>query len=406
MLRKFILDNYADKPVELVTSSLYENYKLYSHIYEDRIIFYTNKNHSNYEEFPESIEANGIIFDTKWNIVCTPSINYNNKINLSKLKEMVNNYEYSIYSSSDSTILNIYYDKNKWNLGTTKGISVNDTLFNGISYMEMFKECIINYFTNPLITEESLLMDDEEFVKLMEQDKISNDKTTIWNNFWEKLDKNNTYTIGFRHPNIHKFYSKDIPIHLVYFIQSVDNKTMKVNELNNIDLPYQIKQTYTLDEMIENSKNAYETYVTKRNKPIFGYILRGTNNIIYIESSLMKHIREILYNLTPSIKEAKLGQTKAMILNNYLNHKNRPIMLNLFPQFYDEYLRFNNIINLLVNNIINYDSSTDSRFGKITSFYYNNIKDKITIGIENTDIIKDIVMNPRNLEILYDIIYN
>jgi hypothetical protein len=393
MLRNYILNNYKDKPIEFVTSDLYQKYNLRSHVYENRIIFYTSKNYCNYSEFEPSIEANGIIFDEEWNLLCMPLFNYNNSVNFEELKTMVANYEYSVYSSNDSTIVNLYYDKDKWNIGTSKGISVNNIKFNNMTYMDMFKDTITSYFNNSVITEESLLLNDDEFLKLMDLEKSQNDKQKIFDDFWNKLDKDLTYTLGFRHPNIHKFASIHIQPYFVYFIQSYNRKTMKSTELNDINLPYQVKINIDLDEMVRNAKNAYENFIMKGKKPIFGYILR-------------KNIKNILYNIPSVVKIHKMDQFKSMVLYNYLNHKMRPILLSLFSNFMEEINRIDIIINILVSNIINYNINSDNKFSKITDKFHSQLKDKVAINENNFNIIKDFIFNNENLEILYDIIYN
>jgi hypothetical protein len=404
MLRSHILKTYPGKTLEFVASDLYSKHKIYSHIYDDRIIFYINKNSANFESFPPSIEANGIVFDRNWNTLCFPCNNYDNRINFEKLKKLVADFEYSIYLSSDSTVLNLYHD-GEWKIGTVKGINVMDTKFNNKSYKEILEECLLDYFVKREITEEHLMLDDEEFLKVMEADNIKNDKTNILNNFWSSLDQNKTYTIGVRHPDIHKFYSSHIRPIMIYFIQSVVNTTGQMSEINDINLPYQTKQNFTLVEMVQSAKSAYDNYVTKNGKPLFGYILRRNSNdqhsIIYIESTLMKMIRETLYNLSPAIKESKFDKSKSMLLYNYLNHRMRPVIQNLFPQFQDEFDRYNTVINVLVSSIINFVGIADSRFGLVTEKFHRQFKSTISLEDKNFYPIKDMVLNPIYLELLY-----
>ena len=434
MLRKYIKETYGglNKNIEEITQDLYKQFKLHSYIYteqdEKRIIFYVNKSIINYNYFQPSIEANGMVFDDKWDIKCMPCYNFNNSINYEKLNSMIKNDEYTVYTSKDSTVVNLYYDFNRWNIGTTKGVSMNEIKHNNIKYIDMLNDCIYKNFCNYNITEEDLLVDDETFVKKMKSNEAVNGREYIINNFWNNLNKDYTYTLGFRHENIHKFENRFVEERSIYFIQRINIKTlnatnkMEVNEICDVDLPYQLETEIKLPDMVENCKHAYVNYISNRelNKPIFGYIIRSKNfentkgfSVIYIESSLMKNIREILYNFTPifdNMKEKKYNHTKAMFLKSYLCHNTRNHMYNLFFNYINEFNRFDIIINLLVSNIINYKNSneaekTNTRLNVLTKKFYYDFKDIINIDIDNCNVIKDLILNINNLEILYDIIY-
>lgn len=446
MLRSFIKKNYANVTCREVAKDLFEKYQIHSHIVDDRIILYTNKFNNQYEDFIPSIEANGIVFDFNWDVKCMPAFNYNMNISIAKLSKMIYENEYHIFMTKDSTVVNLYYDKDAWCIGTCKGIDVSKVKYNSMTYLDMFNDCLFNEFVDSTINEEDLELDDSQFLLKMEKDNFNNNKTNILKKFWSSLNKHYTYTMGFRHPNMHIFQNDNIEEKVIYFIQQVNTEPInaitiqrdvtvtddadnsvsgliselgiKVEELNDIDIPYQCKISISLHDMLMNCKNAYQNYIdtNRKCKPVFGYMLRrnfidgvvNENQIIYIESSLMKNIRRVLYNISQNIKLAKYEQSKAMILNNYLNSGYRDIVCYLFPQLNDHFYKFDLIINMIVTNIIVYKPGMliETKLNQITEKFYNDCKDIIEISKTNFSKIKDIILNANNLEILYEVVYS
>ena len=106
---------------------------------------------------------------------------------------------------------------------------------------------------------------------------------------------------------------------------------------------------------------ALRNYLRMQEQPIhYGYIFRGSfeelgeNSNILIESSLMKKIRQLVYNLPH--KDELIFNNENIIdyitLRAYLNYSNSKVFIDLFPQYSRYYEKYKNFINELVNRIL------------------------------------------------------
>ena len=159
--------------------------------------------------------------------------------------------------------------------------------------------------------------------------------------FLNSLDKNSCYTFNIQHPHIHKFNN----FKNIWFVQSINILTNKVNEnpFKNIHpqvlLPYSSQNSHNLLFTINGTnKNSLNEYLYNNNDINLGYILKSSNqevtgihsNII-IESSLLKKIRQLLYNnkYIELSKKHNTSKDNIVIISSYLDINNS----NIFTKF-------------------------------------------------------------------------
>jgi len=358
------------------------NFSHFSGVTGGRIILTQNRNKSNFN-YPLAFEANGLVLDSKnYDVLCMPALAFNPKVNR---REIIDNFaSYTIYPVFDGTTINLYYYEDEWIMSSTNGYEIDDFKWMGEkTYRQAFDEIVALY------PEFSL----------------------------DKLQKNYSYTIGFRFSDFHPFIA-DKP--RAWFIHAYDRSAYKLVDAN-IGLPQQspisiadiMKTTnptgesisYKPGEVYEAITNinatSIDTYMatftnnSKRMPDIntqlemvkkmasslksdqemhpainYGFILRSNalpgkycSNVI-MESELLKKIRLYIYNLPkgPMLKElesrgVKLDQstrTHFLILRNYLDRTNRDSFLRLFPNFNTEVLRYESMFNSVSTRILQY----------------------------------------------------
>ncbi len=268
-----------------------------------------------------SFEANGIILDPNWNVLVYPSSAFNPRSNLNAIKEKFDKYK--VYKIQDGTVINLYYFRSKWLMATSKGYEVNDFKWmSNRTYQEIFDELMENY---------------PEFQ-------------------YEKLDKGKCYTIGFRH-NDHHIFLKDPS--KMWFIQSVNTKTLEVNTSEDVGLPCQEVETILFDELEHNVANAYSQFKANGNIT-YGYVLRSEFgettkhcNLI-VESDLLTKIRQMVYNVSTHTKQFVNHENIELYttLRNYLNYETRGQFSILFPQFKDRFEFYSKEIENIVSEIL------------------------------------------------------
>lgn len=277
-----------------------------------RIIFYTDRSIIK----PIHKICNGVIFeliDGEWRCVCVPlpvfkRYNCNQLIDLDKRL---------IVQAHDATIVNVYYSYyyEQWQISTKRCMDICDRTWRGVSYDEVLNDVKMEF---------------------------------------SKLDKNFTYVYALRDPRIHMFK----PEKVIYPVARCS-----IDKIERYDEPIDINATMIKQLCTDSIYNL--------DNPCYGFIayMPGEYEVeYYIESSLMKKIRETLY--MPTIvrdMDKKIDQNVIKLINdnNYMivrsffnNRKDAELM---FPTFNDTFRRVNNIINGCVNycikkiNNIDYD---------------------------------------------------
>jgi hypothetical protein len=340
---------------------------------------------------------------------------FNPKYNLKTISKSLSQYEF--IRARDGTTVTLYYFDNKWCMSSSNGYEINTYLWMGpLSYEAAFKDVATKY---------------PEFS-------------------FDRLDKSKCYTIGFRHNDFHPLLTDPSS---AWFIQSVDLNTLVVSFDESIGLPFQEKVKITnsdqfykeLHELRESLNNYVHSARGNGANPTirYGLILRGkfetrgSSANVFLESELMKRIRQLMYNL-PKEKTTKMtidnnNRLEYSILRAYLNYTSaRYTFINLFPQYASQYEKYSNIINKLVTRIVqsyrnknvhavvvkkmngsgsntnnNNEDKTSSYIDKLTSAFIEHLNQNERVNAfdpQSKNIIHDYIVDPKYIDLYFGII--
>ena len=366
-----------------------------------RVILTTNRTHADFRH--ELVrQCNGVVLEyPTWNVLALPARMFGPPVR----NRYINIDDYTIYDVKDGTTITLYWYIDQWRLSSTNGYDVTDLRWMGdITYMQAFNEIAAAY------PEFSL----------------------------DKLDKNKSYTIGFRH---HKFHPLLTDPQKMWLIQTTD--LAQINAQNSpgvvtdtkaeLGLPLQ-----TVPELAERSvkwllarnAEALDQYLSTLRNNIaprihYGYVLRSKSGgpDIILESKLLKKVRNLMYNLpkrgmyiTVNIQD-RLEYT---ILRSYLNVNSHAVFKTLFPQYESYYQKYDAVFWKLANGIVaNIRNRTPVGSSKPTRRNRGPSNDviealaasmaarlerttKINVMDPNSnDIVKDYLMDVRNLDMYY-----
>lgn len=367
-------------------------------------------------------QCNGVVLEyPTWNVLSVPPMMFNPKFNVKFISKNLN--QYTFYKAVDGTVVTLYYYNNNWCMSSSNGYEINKFQWMGDKTYEQALRDVLNKYP------------DFSF---------------------DKLDKRRCYTIGFRHSDFHPLLSDPAS---AWFIQSteIDNSSEHNFALSTSDdiigLPLQTKvvietqdQFYNALTQCNNALNNYMNSVRRNDgKDIsalsinYGLVIRGNFTTlgasanIFIESELMKKIRQLMYNLPKDHGRNQINHSNRMeytILRAYLNYTSaRYMFINLFPQFAPQYEKYSNIISKIVNRITqSYRNKTvrdaiSSRANGLDKTKKNNSQsvciDKLAAAFidhlsknerinvfdpQSKNIIHDYIVDPKYVNIYFDII--
>jgi hypothetical protein len=328
-------DNFQKQRQSLYKSGIKTTYD------DSRVIFSTKNKYNNFMNSSYVRESSGLILEMNtWRplVVPPPTINYYTN------KEKVNQYlaqnQYTIYEAKDGSRINLYYYNGAWVMSTNNGLYMNQVKWNlGKTYQEIVCECLSK-------------------TKLIESD--------VWASFTALLNVNSSYTFGFKHPDMHPFYEgKETPVYDFWFVQEVnlDEKSESYMTVSNqwtkdVKIPMQKEiVAANLTSLFNNSKQSLDNFI-HNDKVCYGYILRSNkdlkeHNHIFIESSLMKKIRNLQYEneLIDYCNKNKFNKEHFLVLNAYLDREIFSLYKTLFKhqsKTFDKYATlFDRIINCM-----------------------------------------------------------
>lgn len=277
-------------------------------------------------------EYNGVVLDAAtFKLLVVPPRAFFSGYKMRQIKD--NWAKYTIYAINDGTIINLYHYNGAWRMSTAHGFDVSNLKwFSDTTYGEAFESLFKQY----------------EFS-------------------YDKLDVKRCYTIGFRHPGFHPLATDPAKM---WFVQSVDVGTQEID--NHCDfLPEQtVVKLNSMNGLVEASNSALDEYfigLRRDDKQIahnYGYILRGPAEslgpaaAIIVESTLMRKVRQLVYNVPKSkhINTALITnhneRLQFMVLQAYMSATSRYVMYNLFPQFIENYKHFENCFKLVRDRVV------------------------------------------------------
>jgi len=368
-----------------------------------RVILTTKRFTANFSH-PIVSQCNGLVFDyNTCKILSIPPYAFNGNVKISTIQQQNTDVNlsdnYNIYKVNDGTVVTLYYYKNEWRMSSTNGYDVGDLKwFGDKTYWEIFNEI----------------------------SNANNYKFDI-----KKLNKNRSYSIGFTHPDFHPFKGRsESDIKRMWYIQAAELTNAYITNRDDIGLPSQeyIHGKITIKNLLEQTNNALENYI-KTGTQCFGFILRAKNGIfqdslhmpmsnILMESNLMKEIRQQIYH---PMREAKYKDVRFIALNSYLNVHKKMNFIRLFPQFNQEYLMYDNVMNKLTNTIMKYFKKSIPEEEAIKSADEEELKYikqafvsigfieknyRIDVDVQLRNIVFDVIQQPGHAEMYYELIYS
>ena len=353
--------------------------------------------------------------------IMSKSINeFNPRFTQKTLLNNINNDLYDIYELEDGTIINIYYDEYRIYDETTTYLK-NDKLENKTVYYK--GKWMIG--TKNSYNAESLIWRDNEY-KMVIQDIFKKYDFDI-----NKLDKSQSYVMGFKHPAFHPFNQPDIWLNSDY--NKPDNKWIKKlwiiqgSCLETDKLDKQKKVTENITELMVNMQKSFKDYLFGKKEYSLGLMLRtkdesktGSYSDILLESSLWTEIRKLIYHIpkfehrySKKLIDYNFKDMLYVILASYLDIKKHQIFIKLFPQFKRVYETIDSIIKTLAENIYKKLNGTlceftDTDFHVLFTNIYNIIANMVETNNKkpkhitlNENDIKKLIINTKYTDLYY-----
>lgn len=246
---------------------------------------------------------------------------------------------FTAVEANDGTTVTLYYVNNKWAMSTSNSYDVSEYVRKDIKFIDALNAVMETY---------------PEFS-------------------YEKLSKDKSYTIGFRHPSLHPFIDDEKKLMRAWFIQSSDLVAARsgleyINESEDIGIPFQVEEnSLTIEELRQLNSNALAEFI-KSKTVNYGFIVKQGGDRYMMESTLLQNIRELFYNTTSS--------DRRRIIEVFVGCERYATLKQLFPQYEDIYKKiedrmeqFNGIVESSVdeNRTILLEISKTNSF--VDSFY-------------------------------------
>lgn len=380
----YLNKNHPNVDSEQELSGLYQSFKKYGikvsfpskpEGKKRRFIFSHAKSLRFKGEIDEFIsECNGLIclydYEEKvpWSLLAKPVNTFKTGVNEKYIDRHL--HKYTVYKVNEGTTVNMYYYNGSWRISSSRGYDVTELVWNGKkTYKEVLKEVLYKY---------SILYDE----------------------FLEALDKNASYTFGFKHPDFHPFWDgKDTGQYNFWFIQKFHNKDGVVpmgEKLKKLRVDGQTieEKPGNIRTLFKKLGNSLDDFLETKNV-LYGYILRtdhkdvsiNSRNIL-LESRLLKTIRNLYYHskYQKNSHELKLDREKYIVASAFLDRKKYAMFTELFPQYKNEFNEYEKIYKILLKEltgIYTKPGSTDSPFYLFAQKIANQINKKVTIKKNN-----------------------
>lgn len=416
---------------QYIKQVLFQQYRIKTHTNLNRTVLYSERYASDYTE------ANGIIFDSDWNVLAVPMW-APFSATMSDIQSNMDQNNYYLYEIQDGTIVNLYHHDGAWCIGTRKGIDLSHVKLNNKTYREMIDECLI-FNSGKFFTQDEIEVDDET-LQQMQRDKA---EITMQKFFWDLLKPDHTYTIGFRHPSQHLFVSNNLDAFDIWFVQSVsiptwnradaDRLNFGVCEINHhlpirsqVDISHKITSFRALYKLAFESLHNFMN--EPNNKPIFGFILRShdhavtmKSSCVLLESRLWLHIKDVLYDIdyetkivlrSPEIKD----KMKYLLLKRFLSKPSlvdRDELMRLFRAHYGLFIDFDTKLDLICCQLLSYNSHrVESSHSELVELLYKELTastnpHRIEIGSKtDTNLVKQMISQEKYMPMLYKKLYD
>lgn len=330
--------DFIDEIVPLITKfDIYFNYEKNKNNIITRIILRIRRNNNVHPLL--YYYCNGCVIDTlKWKVVSVPPMAFNKR----KVPDLIESYYkqglYDVLKVIDGTVVTFYYWSNHWNIASNNSYDISSFYWIGnMNYAEIIYDLFNRLYPDVI---------DTHGIQLLNNTTLD----------FTKLNKNKSYTIGFRH---HTFHPLKIDSEYMWNIQNVQLSSNKIEFNDGIQgLPNQqiITAVNSLDQLNYINKSAMSD-ATRPENPVFnyGFILRSKNpaitkefSNILMSSTLLKKIKKNIYEYpNNSLKQfiTHNNRFEYITMKNFFNKSERNEMIQLYPQLLERFPLYSKCIN-------------------------------------------------------------
>lgn len=323
-----------DDPVAYLTDILGKGIKVRREQNAERVLLSVDRQRADFKR--EIVQqCNGLVLSCpKWEVLAVPPPTV--PINTRRKSVAATIAKYKIYEINDGTVVQLYWYNESWRISTANGFDVNKYTWIG---EKTYEEALFSLLAN--VPDFSL----------------------------DTLDRGYCYTIGFRH---HDFHPLKADPERVWFIQKVNlaalNSTKPSLEISydHAPLPAQrlvesVESYYHLLDKCDAALNRYmETKSGTAPEINYGYILRGSftelgeNANVMIESSLLKKVRTIIYNVPKKgiVLKSPQQRLEYLCLRAYLSHDLKYPFINLFPHLAARMTHYDEVFKKMTARIV------------------------------------------------------
>jgi len=290
--------------------------------------------HDRFSDFDSelSFQANGVVYDVvQKKVVCVPSPGFNCRAVYTEV--IANLDKYMVYPVSDGTMVNLYWYGDKWTIGSTHGFELNAYKWMGPNTYEQELRTVLGKYP--------------EFT-------------------FDGLDKGVSYNIGFRTDAFHPLHTDPSR---AWLVSAWRLDTLIPVADANIGIPMQTPAAFTIagtpkerfDWLLQQSSGALKQYFANRTHHNYGWILRSTDyavtqgsSHVMIESSLMRKVRQLAYNLpkNPRLNLNETNRFEYMTLRAWLSYQLRSSFVDMFPETHQRYTLYTKTVHEIIDRMV------------------------------------------------------
>jgi hypothetical protein len=329
------------------------------------------------EESDKLHRFNGIIFDSRGEIICYPIKRMINTAlcDANKIQEDILKNDYRVYHALNGTVVTCYYYMGSWKLSTSRGIEVdNYKLIGDLTYREIFDELL-----------------------------------QLYNLDMTAFEVGKSYSFVIAHPTYHI-----LPFKALVFLGGYDLKAHKFFDDLSAPQLSSIKQSSrplgkkdTLLMRLNNDSNEcmskfFRTPIKEELSypKLFGYVLRSKNDGLdyYIESDLMNLLKLGIFS-TYRLKIGSRHREVYFIMKIWLYGEHEQFWINILGEVYTNYVReFINLLYQLSIHVYQY------RIKEINSHNFSNrVYEDAVIQLATNGIVWETMRNINYLNTYYSV---
>lgn len=381
-----------------------------------RVLLTSNRKKSNFN-VKLCRQCNGVVLEfPTWNILAIPSAVLPISGSTTQLTKNLN--EYDVYEIRDGSMITLYWYQLRWQMASANGFDISGYKFlSNRTYSELFDESAAKHLNT------------------------------------KKLLPGYCYTLIFRHHELHPLLTDPETIWCIcaYKIVNSDESNSHVSTYEEVAdelLPCKKQQPCSITSFNElHNKNIdalsdYTWSVTNNSAPIinYGYILRSATSNVLLESTLMRRIRNYVYNVPIHVRSSCTSSSSQnsilsgssqnsvlsgsslnyIILRAFLHYPTKTQFIRLFPQFSTKYSELSSYMEKIVSGVIDSLRNTNAYAATIESASANNKLDIAAVkfiklitadpsinvfDVNAQSIITDYIVDAKYTDFFYDLLF-